>query len=125
MFLGLIACKLNFILYFKYIHISLHILAEPCAPHYFCFVWNDYRLIFVVLELYTKFNFSYVVICFNYCIYSFWFSGVFITKGDVGVGTIVGSAVFNILFVIGICGILAGQVIQELLVLLFDIWNIK
>ncbi|XP_063429168.1 sodium/potassium/calcium exchanger 4-like isoform X1 [Mytilus trossulus] len=37
--------------------------------------------------------------------------GVFITKGDVGVGTIVGSAVFNILFVIGICGILAGQVV--------------
>ncbi|KAL5008461.1 hypothetical protein ScPMuIL_014042 [Solemya velum] len=37
--------------------------------------------------------------------------GVFITKGDVGVGTIVGSAVFNILFVIGICGLLGGQVI--------------
>uniref|UniRef100_A0AAZ1XZL9 Sodium/calcium exchanger membrane region domain-containing protein n=1 Tax=Oreochromis aureus TaxID=47969 RepID=A0AAZ1XZL9_OREAU len=31
--------------------------------------------------------------------------GVFITKGDVGVGTIVGSAVFNILVIIGICGI--------------------
>lgn len=38
------------------------------------------------------------------------FPGVFITKGDVGVGTIVGSAVFNILFVIGLCGILAGEV---------------
>ena len=38
------------------------------------------------------------------------FAGVFITKGDVGVGTIVGSAVFNILFVIGCCGILAGEV---------------
>ncbi|XP_064604080.1 sodium/potassium/calcium exchanger 4-like [Liolophura sinensis] len=37
--------------------------------------------------------------------------GVFITKGDVGVGTIVGSAVFNILFVIGICGILVGKAI--------------
>lgn len=37
-------------------------------------------------------------------------TGVFITKGDVGVGTIVGSAVFNILFVIGLCGILAGEV---------------
>uniref|UniRef100_A0A3P9B655 Solute carrier family 24 member 6a n=1 Tax=Maylandia zebra TaxID=106582 RepID=A0A3P9B655_9CICH len=34
---------------------------------------------------------------------------VFITKGDVGVGTIVGSAVFNILVIIGICGIFAGQ----------------
>lgn len=37
--------------------------------------------------------------------------GVFITKGDVGVGTIVGSAVFNILVVIGLCGILAGEVV--------------
>ncbi|XP_051275490.1 sodium/potassium/calcium exchanger 3 isoform X2 [Dicentrarchus labrax] len=35
--------------------------------------------------------------------------GVFITKGDVGVGTIVGSAVFNILVIIGICGIFSGQ----------------
>ncbi|XP_016087573.1 sodium/potassium/calcium exchanger 3-like [Sinocyclocheilus grahami] len=31
--------------------------------------------------------------------------GVFITKGDLGVGTIVGSAVFNILVIIGVCGI--------------------
>lgn len=31
--------------------------------------------------------------------------GVFIAKGDVGTGTIVGSAVFNILFVIGLCGV--------------------
>uniref|UniRef100_A0A8C8A4J6 Sodium/calcium exchanger membrane region domain-containing protein n=1 Tax=Oryzias sinensis TaxID=183150 RepID=A0A8C8A4J6_9TELE len=38
--------------------------------------------------------------------------GVFITKGDVGVGTIVGSAVFNILVIIGLCGIFAGQVLQ-------------
>uniref|UniRef100_A0A8C2EUW7 Sodium/calcium exchanger membrane region domain-containing protein n=2 Tax=Cyprinus carpio TaxID=7962 RepID=A0A8C2EUW7_CYPCA len=36
--------------------------------------------------------------------------GVFITKGDVGVGTIVGSAVFNILVIIGVCGIFARQV---------------
>uniref|UniRef100_A0A8C2CET0 Solute carrier family 24 member 4b n=1 Tax=Cyprinus carpio TaxID=7962 RepID=A0A8C2CET0_CYPCA len=36
--------------------------------------------------------------------------GVFITHGDVGVGTIVGSAVFNILCIIGVCGIFAGQV---------------
>ncbi|KAG7329140.1 hypothetical protein KOW79_007314 [Hemibagrus wyckioides] len=38
--------------------------------------------------------------------------GVFITKGDVGVGTIVGSAVFNILVIIGVCGIFAGQTIS-------------
>jgi Ca2+/Na+ antiporter len=49
-----------------------------------------------------------MLLFFNHCICPFLFSGVFITKGDVGVGTIVGSAVFNILFVIGICGIFAG-----------------
>ncbi|XP_039669959.1 sodium/potassium/calcium exchanger 3-like isoform X1 [Perca fluviatilis] len=38
--------------------------------------------------------------------------GVFITKGDVGVGTIVGSAVFNILVIIGLCGIFSGQTIS-------------
>ncbi|XP_038074766.1 sodium/potassium/calcium exchanger 3-like [Patiria miniata] len=37
--------------------------------------------------------------------------GVFIAKGDVGVGTIVGSAVFNILVIIGLCGLFAGQVV--------------
>ena len=44
------------------------------------------------------------------CLSSYLIAGVFIAKGDVGVGTIVGSAVFNILFVIGICGILVTQV---------------
>ncbi|XP_072480586.1 sodium/potassium/calcium exchanger 4 [Notamacropus eugenii] len=38
--------------------------------------------------------------------------GVFITHGDVGVGTIVGSAVFNILCIIGVCGLFAGQVVH-------------
>ncbi|XP_040907716.1 sodium/potassium/calcium exchanger 3 isoform X1 [Toxotes jaculatrix] len=38
--------------------------------------------------------------------------GVFITKGDVGVGTIVGSAVFNILVIIGLSGIFAGQTVN-------------
>ncbi|KAL0964432.1 hypothetical protein UPYG_G00323760 [Umbra pygmaea] len=37
--------------------------------------------------------------------------GVFIAKGDVGVGTIVGSAVFNILCIIGVCGIFSGQAV--------------
>uniref|UniRef100_A0A668AZL4 Sodium/calcium exchanger membrane region domain-containing protein n=1 Tax=Myripristis murdjan TaxID=586833 RepID=A0A668AZL4_9TELE len=40
--------------------------------------------------------------------------GVFVTKGDVGVGTIVGSAVFNILVIIGLSGIFAGQVENSL-----------
>ncbi|KAK2493243.1 hypothetical protein MC885_018501 [Smutsia gigantea] len=39
-------------------------------------------------------------------------TGVFITHGDVGVGTIVGSAVFNILCIIGVCGLFAGQVVR-------------
>ncbi|PWA30606.1 hypothetical protein CCH79_00009151 [Gambusia affinis] len=38
--------------------------------------------------------------------------GVFITKGDVGVGTIVGSAVFNILCIIGVCGFFAGEAVK-------------
>ncbi|XP_034465346.1 sodium/potassium/calcium exchanger 3 isoform X2 [Hippoglossus hippoglossus] len=39
--------------------------------------------------------------------------GVFITKGDVGVGTIVGSAVFNILCIIGVCGIFTAKFIYD------------
>ncbi|KAL4221991.1 hypothetical protein ACF0H5_018037 [Mactra antiquata] len=38
--------------------------------------------------------------------------GVFIAKSDVGVGTIVGSAVFNILFIIGACAIFSGMLIK-------------
>jgi hypothetical protein len=38
--------------------------------------------------------------------------GVFISLDDVGVGTIVGSAVFNILFVISMCAIFAKSVLQ-------------
>lgn len=37
--------------------------------------------------------------------------GTFITEGDIGIGTIVGSAVFNILAVAACCGIGAGIVI--------------
>lgn len=38
--------------------------------------------------------------------------GVFVAKGDVGTGTIVGSAVFNILFVIGICAFVSTTTAQ-------------
>lgn len=38
--------------------------------------------------------------------------GVFITNGDIGLGTIVGSAVFNILFIVAICGMCAGCVLK-------------
>ncbi|CAD7087881.1 unnamed protein product [Hermetia illucens] len=37
--------------------------------------------------------------------------GTFITKGDIGVGTIVGSAVFNILAVPACCGLFAGHIV--------------
>ena len=40
------------------------------------------------------------------------FIGVFITKSDVGLGTIVGSAVFNILFIVAICGLFAGATLR-------------
>jgi hypothetical protein len=35
--------------------------------------------------------------------------GVTVTKNDIGFGTIVGSAVFNVLFVIGVCGVFAPE----------------
>ena len=43
----------------------------------------------------------------NFC---FLIIGVFITEGDIGIGTILGSAVFNVLFVIGLCGLAARTV---------------
>ena len=39
--------------------------------------------------------------------------GVFIADSNVGIGTIVGSAVFNILFVIGACGLIVGFTIDK------------
>jgi len=38
--------------------------------------------------------------------------GVFVAKGDVGIGTIVGSAVFNILVIIGLCALLCDKPTQ-------------
>ena len=38
--------------------------------------------------------------------------GVFIAFSDVGIGTIVGSAVFNILFVIGMCALFSKTVLH-------------
>ena len=35
--------------------------------------------------------------------------GTFVTKSDLGIGTIVGSAVFNIFGVISVCGLFSGQ----------------
>uniref|UniRef100_A0A674DNT6 Solute carrier family 24 member 2 n=1 Tax=Salmo trutta TaxID=8032 RepID=A0A674DNT6_SALTR len=38
--------------------------------------------------------------------------GVFISHSNVGIGTIVGSAVFNILFVIGMCALFSKEILQ-------------
>lgn len=38
--------------------------------------------------------------------------GLFVAKSNVGIGTIVGSAVFNVLFVLGACGFMAGAVLH-------------
>ena len=43
--------------------------------------------------------------------------GVFIAKSDVGIGTIVGSAVFNILFVIAACAFAAKEALRYVFVL--------
>jgi len=40
--------------------------------------------------------------------------GTFVTKGDIGVGTIVGSAVFNILAVGACCGLGAGLAVNKI-----------
>ena len=39
--------------------------------------------------------------------------GTFVAQSNVGIGTIVGSAVFNILFVLGACGFMTGAVLEE------------
>ena len=39
------------------------------------------------------------------------FIGVFISVSNVGFGTIVGSAVFNVLFVIGMCAIFSREIL--------------
>lgn len=65
--------------------------------------------LFGCVLLFGFFSIAVVDLLFGFSRF-FWFSGVFVTEGDVGVGTIVGSAVFNILVIIGICGIFAGQV---------------
>ncbi|EDO48302.1 predicted protein [Nematostella vectensis] len=49
--------------------------------------------------------------------------GVFITKGDIGIGTIVGSAVFNILFIVAICA--GGTALSHLCAHLFRMSNIE
>ncbi|KAJ0183863.1 hypothetical protein K1T71_000286 [Dendrolimus kikuchii] len=45
--------------------------------------------------------------------------GTFVTKGDIGVGAIVGSAVFNVLAVPACCAVFAGRVIE------LDWWSVS
>ena len=46
--------------------------------------------------------------------------GVFIASSDVGIGTIVGSAVFNILFVIAFCAFAAEKALRYVYLLLLS-----
>jgi Ca2+/Na+ antiporter len=39
--------------------------------------------------------------------------GTFVTESDLGIGTIVGSAVFNIFGVIAVCGLFTGERRQQ------------
>lgn len=43
------------------------------------------------------------------------FLGVFVTKGDIGVSTIVGSAVYNLLAICAACGLLSSVVCTMLM----------
>lgn len=38
--------------------------------------------------------------------------GVFIAKDDVGLSTVVGSAIYNVMFVVSVCGLAAGSAVQ-------------
>lgn len=40
--------------------------------------------------------------------------GIFVNESSAGIGSIVGSAVFNILFVVGICGLFVSGVIKSI-----------
>ena len=40
------------------------------------------------------------------------FMGVFVAKSNVGFGAIVGSAVFNVLFVIGMCALFSKEILE-------------
>ena len=91
--------------------------AGSSAPEFFTSVIGN--IFFVGVYLLVELGFGlYLWTFYAMFVLSFWtlicntglFSGVFITKGDVGVGTIVGSAVFNILVIIALCAAFAGQV---------------
>lgn len=73
------------------------------TQHVFLLLWIQRDIIYNILLCHIKKDPFY-------SLFVLFFLGVFITKGDVGVGTIVGSAVFNVLVIIGLCGIFAGQV---------------
>uniref|UniRef100_A0A3Q2YWA5 Solute carrier family 24 member 3 n=1 Tax=Hippocampus comes TaxID=109280 RepID=A0A3Q2YWA5_HIPCM len=97
--------------------VTLHVL---CTIYMFCalaVVCDDYFVpslekiscMYVCIYLYLC---RYVCACAFVCNLALSPPGVFVTKGDVGVGTIVGSAVFNILCIIGVCGFFAGQAVK-------------
>lgn len=44
-----------------------------------------------------------------------WLIGVFITKGDIGISTILGSAIYNLLGICAACGLLSNVVRKKTL----------
>ena len=44
-----------------------------------------------------------------------WLIGVFITKGDIGISTILGSAIYNLLGICAACGLLSNVVCKKTL----------
>ncbi|KAG7253736.1 hypothetical protein CRUP_011834 [Coryphaenoides rupestris] len=83
--------------------------APPAAVHEFPQDWEAEYTTSQTLYMFL----ALAIICDDYFVTSLEKICVFITHGDVGVGTIVGSAVFNILCIIGVCGIFAGQVFNS------------
>ncbi|KAJ3613725.1 hypothetical protein NHX12_019971 [Muraenolepis orangiensis] len=67
-------------------------------------------LLHVAAAMYTFL--ALAIVCDDYFVVSLEKICVFVTHGDVGVGTIVGSAVFNILCIVGVCSLLAGSPVE-------------
>lgn len=76
-------------------------LIGTCFLSALYFLTRYFFIIFICASLSSKLRFALYVCCVL---------GVFVTKGDIGVSTIVGSAVYNLLGICAACGLLASMV---------------
>lgn len=91
----------------KYVKMNIYVyLIMKCSYLLFIFLFCKFKFMNYENIIY---NDIYILNVLNIFIFYFYL-GVFIIKGDVGVGMIVGFVVFNIFVVIGLCGILVGEV---------------